>query len=390
MDSLLTIFKTSKIIQSIIVVTILKGIFIYFYIPKAMEKGLLEHVVENSKNSVLQLQMEREYYTQSIVGDIKKYAKNITFDYDHEGINGKIPFPTTTIHDLSKKYSSKGHLKFKLYSNYPFAKRQDRVLSNFEKKAIEEVEKSKEGLYYQKDTIDGKKVLRVAVADVMTLDACVKCHNSHPDKTWGDKVWKIGDKRGVLEVITPIDDILGEMHKTRDSITASVILVIVILFIYYMFIILVRERQLRQEKQEVLEDYQHLFNDFDKHVIVSQTDLEGNITYVSSRLCEMFGYSKEEIMGQNHTAFRHPDTPNEVFEEMWEKLNSNQTWEGELQNLTRDGQTIWSSVVISPLYNYDKKKIGYSSIRHNISYQKQLEEEHAALKEQMAADVYVI
>ncbi|MEA2028302.1 MAG: PAS domain S-box protein, partial [Campylobacterota bacterium] len=320
----------------------------------------------------------------------KKYAKNITFDYNHKGINGKIPFPSTAIHELSQQYSKKGHLKFKLYSNYPFANRKDRVLNDFEKKALIEVEKSKGGIYYQKDTLNGKEVLRVAVADVMSLDACVKCHNTHPLKTWGDKQWKIGDKRGVIEVITPIDDILGEMHKTRDNITASVIIIIVILFGYYMFIILVRERQLRQEKQEVLEDYQHLFNDFDKHVIVSQTDLDGTITYVSSRLCEMFGYSKEEIMGQNHTAFRHPDTPSEVFEEMWEKLNSNQTWEGDLQNLTRDGQTIWSSVVISPLYDHDKKKIGYSSIRHNISYQKQLEAEHAALKEQMAADVYVI
>ena len=389
MDSLLTIFKTSKIIQSIIVVTILKGIFIYFYIPKTMEAGLLAHVVENSKNAVLQLQMDREYYTQSVVGDIKKYAKNITFAYEHEGVDGKIPFPTTTIHDLSKKYSQNGHQKFKLYSNYPFAKRKDRVLSDFEKKAIEEVEKSKDGVYYQKDIIDGQEVLRVAVADVMSLDACVKCHNSHPDKTWGDKEWKVGDKRGVLEVITPIDDILGEMHKTRDSITISVILVIVILFAYYMFIILVRERQLRQEKQEVLEDYQHLFNDFDKHVIVSQTDLEGNITYVSSRLCDMFGYTKEEIIGQNHSAFRHPDTPEHIFEEMWNTLNSNQTWEGELQNLTRDGQTIWSSVVISPLYNEKKQKIGYSSIRHNISYQKQLEAEHEALKGQISND-YVI
>jgi len=354
-----------------------------------MEAGLLEHVIENSKDSVLRLQMEREYYTQSVVGDIKKYAKEITFDYDHEGINGKIPFPSTTIHDLSKIYSQKGHLKFKLYSEYPFANRQDRVLSAFEKKALREVEKSKDGLYYQKDMMEGKEVLRVAIADTMSLDACVKCHNSHPLKTWEENQWKVGDKRGVLEVITPIDDLMAQMNETRNNITASVIIVIVILFLYYMFVILKRERQLRQEKQEVVEDYEHLFEEFDNHVIVSQTDLEGNIIYVSSRLCEIFGYSKEEILGRKHSAFRHPDTPKEIFEEMAQTLQRDESWQGELKNLTREGKEIWSRVVISPLYDHDKQKIGYSSIRHEITYQKQLEEEHAALKEQVG-DFYVI
>lgn len=390
MDSLLTIFKTSKIIQSIIVVTIIKGIFIYFYVPKTMEEGLLQHVVENSKNAVLQLQMEREYYNKSVVGDIKKYAKNITFSDDHEGINGKIPFPVTTMYDLSKMYSEKGHLKFRFYSNYPFANRKDRVLSDFEKKAIQEVEKSKEGLYYQKDTMEGKEVLRVAIADVMNRQSCIECHNTYKDTRWSGKKWQLGDKRGVIEVITPIDDILGEMHKARDHITASVILVIVILFIYYMYVILIRERQLRQEKQEVVEDYEHLFEEFDKHVMVSQADLDDNIIYVSTRLCEIFGYTKEEVMGQKHSAFRHPDTPDEVIEDMWDALNNNIPWHGELKNLSKTGETIWSDVVISPLYDHDKKKIGYSSIRHNITYQKELEAKHAALKEQMAADVYVI
>ena len=50
-------------------------------------------------------------------------------------------------------------------------------------------------------------VLRVAIADRMVAKVCVDCHNSHPQTPKND--WKIGDVRGVLELITPIDAQLG-------------------------------------------------------------------------------------------------------------------------------------------------------------------------------------
>lgn len=54
----------------------------------------------------------------------------------------------------------------------------------------------------------------------MTSESCVQCHNTHPDKTWGDHKWNVGDSRGVLEVITPIEEELmahKEMWKTIKS-----------------------------------------------------------------------------------------------------------------------------------------------------------------------------
>ena len=55
-----------------------------------------------------------------------------------------------------------------------------------------------DGSFYEFGKIDGARFVRVAVADRMASENCVKCHNSHPDSPRTD--WAIGDIRGVLEI----------------------------------------------------------------------------------------------------------------------------------------------------------------------------------------------
>lgn len=48
-------------------------------------------------------------------------------------------------------------------------------------------------------------------------------------------------------------------------------------------------------------------------VLVSHTDLHGNITYANEAFVEASGYSYEELMSQPHNLLRHPDVPEQVF-----------------------------------------------------------------------------
>lgn len=196
-----------KIKQVIIMMLVMMGVFgigTYFYTSYVMEKNTIDNIVKNSQEEVKRLQMVREYYTKFVVGDIKKNAKNLDFSFDHQNKNDVLPFPTTVIHDLTKMYSSRSDVKIELYSEFPFLNRKNRVLTPFQKEAIQMVEKNKDGVFYKKDIINGEEVLRVAVADYMLLPACVNCHNSHKLKNWPDNKWKLGDKRGILEITTPI------------------------------------------------------------------------------------------------------------------------------------------------------------------------------------------
>jgi len=187
-----------------LILTALIGSISYYVSVSIIEKNTIDNIVKHSQEDVKRLQLVREYYTKYVVKDLKRNEKNIEFSYDHKDKEGTLPFPTTVIHDLTDMYSSLSESKIELYSQYPFLNRKDRVLTDFQKEAIQKVEENPDGVFYKIDSIDGKKVLRVAVADYMILPACVNCHNNHKLKNWSDNKWKLGDKRGILEIITPI------------------------------------------------------------------------------------------------------------------------------------------------------------------------------------------
>src|SRR5262249_27359068 len=54
--------------------------------------------------------------------------------------------------------------------------------------------------------LDGRDVLRLAVADRMQ-QSCVNCHNTASASPKKD--WKVGDVRGLIEVVQPIDAVLA-------------------------------------------------------------------------------------------------------------------------------------------------------------------------------------
>ncbi len=386
MEKFLKILKTSKILIPVFVTSLFLGAFLFYYIPSIMEEGLIKNIVRHSKNAVERLQMEREYYTLSVVRDVKKFAPQLSFDYNHEGVDGKLPFPTTTIHDLSKMYSKRSSVKFSLYSEYPFLNRKDRVLTPFQKEALEKV-KANGGLYYKKDFVDGKPVLRVAVADYMVQQACVDCHNSHKLKNWPDNQWKLGDMRGVLEIMTPMDVAMGEMYTSRNRVLLTSLAIMLLLFAYYAYILMRRENQLNTEKEELSEDLKDLSFYFDRYVIASKTDLNGKIIYASDRFCKISGYTPEEIIGKSHSIVRHPDTPKELYRKMWERISQNKTWAGELKNRKKDGGYYWVKAVVSPLYDHYGKKIGYTSIRQDITDKKKIEELNRDLEKRVAEEV---
>lgn len=112
----------------------------------------------------------------------------------------------------------------------------------------------------------------------------------------------------------------------------------------------------------------------DKYVITSSVDLKGNITEVSEAFCNISGYSKEELLHTNYDPMTHPDLPANLYKEVWSTIKKGETWHAEIQNTTKNGKLYWVDAIISPDYDSNGKLLGYSSIRHDISNQKKVEE----------------
>jgi PAS domain-containing protein len=59
----------------------------------------------------------------------------------------------------------------------------------------------------------------------------------------------------------------------------------------------------------------------DDVIILSTSDLQGNITSFNQGFVDASGYSKEEVMGKPHSMLRHPDMPAEAFKDLWNTIS---------------------------------------------------------------------
>lgn len=128
------------------------------------------------------------------------------------------------------------------------------------------------------------------------------------------------------------------------------------------------------EAKEIERAMQGYVKLIDENIITSSTDLEGNITYASEAFCKISGYTKEELLGQNHRIVHHPDMQEEIFREIWETITHDRMWEGEIKNQTKSGGFYWVYSRIYPIYKPSGEKYGYTAIRQDITDKKKIED----------------
>jgi len=119
----------------------------------------------------------------------------------------------------------------------------------------------------------------------------------------------------------------------------------------------------------------------DGKLIVSRTDPKGFITHANQAFVDMSGYSKEELIGQNHYILRHPDMPAVAFAGLWETIMAGQKWHGYVKNLRKDGTFYWVKATVIPNIR-NGQLVGYTSVRCKPSRSKIAESEalYATLK----------
>ncbi len=130
-----------------------------------------------------------------------------------------------------------------------------------------------------------------------------------------------------------------------------------------------RTEMLEQSYEKVMD----LHRVIDNYIIISETDIDGTIIYASDAFCRISGYSKDELLGQNHRIVQHSDTPQEFFVNMWETISSGKVWKGQLKNRNRNGNEYWVDAVIEPVLNRNGQICGYRSIRIDVDDKKRIE-----------------
>ena len=152
----------------------------------------------------------RKLYTSEVADRVAPHGIEVTHDYANK--EGAIPLPATFSMELSERISKQSTgMQARLYSDFPFPWRKDGgPRDDFEREAIRQLRQFPDQPFYRFEDFQGRQSLRYAVADRMEA-GCVSCHNTHPDSPKTN--WKLGDVRGVLEIMRPLDSIIAQINE---------------------------------------------------------------------------------------------------------------------------------------------------------------------------------
>ena len=113
---------------------------------------------------------------------------------------------------------------------------------------------------------------------------------------------------------------------------------------------------------------------------ISITDKEGLIVAVNPSFTTITGYTAEEVIGKNPSVLKSDRHETDFYTGMWTSLKENGSWQGEIWNRRKNGESYPEILSISSVHNDVGELTNYVAVFHDISDMKLKDEqiEHQA------------
>ncbi|MDH5436569.1 MAG: PAS domain-containing protein, partial [Gammaproteobacteria bacterium] len=132
--------------------------------------------------------------------------------------------------------------------------------------------------------------------------------------------------------------------------------------------------RLNKDLKNALRENKFQIVTMDQHAIISTTDIEGKITSANDRFCEISGYSRDEILGQNHNLLKSGIHHTAFYKDLWKCISQGDVWRGTICNRRKDGSEYWVESTIVPFLDDKGKPYKYVSARTDVTALRQSQE----------------
>ncbi|PHO18536.1 diguanylate cyclase [Malaciobacter molluscorum LMG 25693] len=121
----------------------------------------------------------------------------------------------------------------------------------------------------------------------------------------------------------------------------------------------------KQEQQLTIAAYA-----FESNEPMLITNNQAKVINVNQAFCNVMGYKREDIIGQNPSIFKSDEHSPEFYEIMWESIIKKGTWSGEIYNKKKNNELIPLKATITAIKDKDNNIKHYLSQYNDISEQK--------------------
>jgi len=311
----------------------------------------------------------RAYYADNVISRLQAADGKAVYSENYRDIHGGIPIPATLSIELGALFDnahSDGRITYEFLSDYPFTKRVARPLDQFEQEALEQFRADSQRKTFTKLEGNGlgRSSYRLATP-VLMRQACVTCHNSHPDSPKRD--WKVGDVRGIQEVTVrglrvdgfgKLGTLLGysglvglvsvaaagafrrqslKLEQTnRKLIEANQ-----------------RETTLAARMSDQLQELSIFGSVVDNSIVgITIADMrqpDAPLIYVNNAFTVITGYSRGLAVGYNCRFLQGPETSAEEVRAIRDAIQAGLPYVGELINYRQDGTRFWNRLTLYPV-----------------------------------------